>query len=273
MRSCWVVGLLLTASIVDVSCSAARHATGSSTIKIMSFDIHHGEGADGKFDIDRIAKVILAANADIIALQSVDRGVARSNRIDIMTTLADLTGLAYAFGKTADIQGGDFGIGILSRFPILGERTLLFHSVRQVEDHGMLQLILEIDGSEIVLINTQLGDQPDGIARTNEVSQIRESLQQYAPRPIIVCGDFIDGPASATIDSMRLGFTDSWDIAGVGNGFTYPSGKPTQRVDYIFIVKNDSSASSLPVRPTLARVIQSDASSHLPVLSEFELSH
>ena len=32
--------------------------------RVMTFNIHHGEGVDGKVDLDRIANVILEANAD-----------------------------------------------------------------------------------------------------------------------------------------------------------------------------------------------------------------
>jgi len=55
--------------------------SNSKTIRIMTYNIHHGAGIDGKVDIDRIAKVIARENADIVALQEVDRGVERSHRI------------------------------------------------------------------------------------------------------------------------------------------------------------------------------------------------
>ena len=59
-------------------------------IHIMTYNIHHGEGIDGKVNIERLARVILDAQADIVALQEVDRGVERSHRIDTMARISEL---------------------------------------------------------------------------------------------------------------------------------------------------------------------------------------
>jgi len=38
------------------------------SIKMMSYNIHHGEGTDGKQDLKRIGDVIKNSNADVIGL-------------------------------------------------------------------------------------------------------------------------------------------------------------------------------------------------------------
>ena len=41
--------------------------------RVMTYNIHHAQGLDGKVDLDRVAKVITDANADAVALQELDQ--------------------------------------------------------------------------------------------------------------------------------------------------------------------------------------------------------
>src|SRR5688500_8746717 len=43
-------------------------------LTVMTYNIHHAEGLDGKLDVPRIAEVIAAQKADIVGLQEIDRG-------------------------------------------------------------------------------------------------------------------------------------------------------------------------------------------------------
>ena len=38
-------------------------------LRVMTYNIHHAEGLDGKVDLERIANVLRQSNADVIALQ------------------------------------------------------------------------------------------------------------------------------------------------------------------------------------------------------------
>lgn len=254
-----------------VGCSGGKSESDAITLRVMTYNIHHGEGVDGKVDIERIAKLIRDAKADIVALQEVDRGVERTKKIDIMTMLADMTGLTYAFGKNIDYQGGDYGNGILTRFPIIEERNLHYKMIREGEQRGLLQLVLDVRGQEIVVMNTHIDYRQDDSERVLNVGELREAAKRYGPRTVIVCGDFNDLPASRTISLMREAFVDTWEAVGQGEGFTYPTATPEKRIDYIFVSKPTSSGSSV-VRPVSAQVLRSEASDHLPVLVEFRIS-
>ncbi|MEK7669959.1 MAG: endonuclease/exonuclease/phosphatase family protein [Bacteroidota bacterium] len=252
--------------------SGGRSSSSGFILRVLTYNIHHGEDGDGNVDIDRIAKVILESKADLVALQEVDRGVERTKKIDTMTMLADLTGMTYTFGKNLDYQGGDYGNGVLVRYPILGEKNLFLRSNQSSEQRGLLQLVIEVKGQEIVFMNTHLDDKPDDAERMACVQEIKTAAQQYASRPVILCGDFNDIPASATIGKMKDTFDDSWDQIGAGEGNTYPASKPAKRLDYIFTKKNNlGSITSLSLKPVSARVIAGDASDHLPLLVEFEM--
>ncbi|MEK6756528.1 MAG: endonuclease/exonuclease/phosphatase family protein [Bacteroidota bacterium] len=269
--ACLIATLCLLLAIVG--CASSHPGAPLKTIRVMTYNIHHAEGLDGKVDVDRIAKLILNARADVVALQEVDRGVERTKRIDILTRLSDLTGMTYAFGKTIDYQEGDFGNGFLTRFPILEERNLLYAMNRGGEQRGLLQLLLEARGEEIVVMNTHLDHHEADSERVFCANEIRNVARRYAPRPVIVCGDFNDEPGSRTLAMMKEEFTDAWERVGTGAGFTHPADSAKHRIDYIFVSKvlrQGEPASRVVLQPISARVFPSRASDHLPLLVEFE---
>ncbi|MBT8045323.1 MAG: hypothetical protein KJO79_10270, partial [Verrucomicrobiae bacterium] len=83
-------------------------------LRVLSYNIHHGVGLDGKLDLGRIAKVIRKQNPDLVALQEVDKLVTRSDKTDQAVVLAKYLGLHVVFGKSIDFQGGVYGNAILS---------------------------------------------------------------------------------------------------------------------------------------------------------------
>lgn len=266
--------LILSLTLLALGCSGSRFWSEGTRIRVLTYNIHHGEGPDGKVDIERIANVIKDSKADIVALQEVDRGVERTKKIDIMTMLADLTGMTYAFGKNTDYQGGDYGNGVLTKYPILEERNLHYKMIRTGEQRGLMQLVLEVQGNEIAFMNTHIDYRQDDSERVMNVKELRTTAKTYAPRPVIVCGDFNDLAQSRTIALMKEEFADSWEAAGKESGSTYPAEKPTKRIDFVFVSKSNSKndAPSVGLKPSSARVIDSDASDHRPLLVEFQLT-
>ena len=104
--------------------ATGRHepAPAAVVLRVLSYNIHHGEGLDGRIDLSRQAEIMKREEPDLVALQEVDRGTVRSGSVDQLAELARLTGLAPVFGQTIALQGGDYGVGVLSR---LAEWTLL----------------------------------------------------------------------------------------------------------------------------------------------------
>ena len=52
-------------------------------LRVMTYNIHHAEGLDGKVDLERIANVIRQSNADVIALQEVDKNTGQIGRAHV----------------------------------------------------------------------------------------------------------------------------------------------------------------------------------------------
>lgn len=105
-------------------------------MRLLSFNIQYGFGADGVYDLNRAAQVI--AGADIACLQEVDRHWSRTGMDDQPALLEALLPDRYCvFGPGFDMDasevGGDlvvnrrrqFGPMVISRWPILWSRLHL----------------------------------------------------------------------------------------------------------------------------------------------------
>jgi endonuclease/exonuclease/phosphatase family metal-dependent hydrolase len=79
-------------------------------MRIATFNIHHGEGMDHVVALDRVARVIADLAPNLLALQEVDQGSARSGDIDQVALLGEMLGMNVRFAPT--ISDGSFGYGI-----------------------------------------------------------------------------------------------------------------------------------------------------------------
>ena len=84
--------MLLLASLGAGGC----HPSQPVRLRVMTYNIHHGHGMDGKFDLSRTIQVINAAKPDLLALQEVDSKCERSRRVDEPQELAAQTGMQAA---------------------------------------------------------------------------------------------------------------------------------------------------------------------------------
>jgi endonuclease/exonuclease/phosphatase family metal-dependent hydrolase len=257
--------LLLAVVFVSSGCAARRGPTAPLTFRVMTYNIHHGEGTDGRIDLLRIAEVIKREGADIVALQEVDRGVARTARRDLPEELAALTGMTCVFSNNFHFEGGEYGNAVLTRFPVLHWDNRHYNMLRSGEQRGLLQLVLGVNGRQLLFMNTHIDYRPDDAERVANVEEIKQAATRHGNVPTIVCGDFNDTPVSRIHRKMKEQFLDTWETAGQGDGFTYSSGKPVKRIDFVFISRD---ATLVPLK---AWVPLSDASDHLPLVTEFKL--
>ena len=232
--------------------------------RVMTYNIHHGEGLDGKVDLDRIAKVIMDANADAVALQEVDQNTKRTGGIDMAAELAKRTNMHVAFGANLDFQGGKYGTAILSKHPIESYENHVLKQARDGEPRGVLQAVLDVGQGRLLFAGTHLDHTRDQGERLFSQTQFDELFAKYEDLPIIFCGDFNDTPGSELHKRMSENWFDSWELVGQGPGLTMTSDKPTRRIDYVWV----SDKKNFKLRWT--DVPKTDASDHLPVVAEME---
>ena len=107
-RICYVFSLVAVLLSVAFSRDEAI-AQEPITLRVLCYNIHYGQGMDGRYDLQRLASVISKAKPDLVALQEVDVGVNRSGRIHQAQELGRLTGMSVRFGPTQHYQGGLYG--------------------------------------------------------------------------------------------------------------------------------------------------------------------
>ena len=262
-----IVGSLVGLSVAGVypgPAAPSSIAANTRTMRVMTYNIHVGIGMDKKLDLPRIAGVINAQHPDLVGLQEVDRGVERTQRIDEIAELAKLTHMDYAFAFNLRYQGGQYGVAILSRFPISSFDHRLYKNTREAERRGFIRAEVAINGRTVNFVTTHLDYQyEDG--RVFEAEQLLSALKDVKG-PLIVVGDFNDIPAGRSYQLMRYQFDDSW-IAGRGmdEGFSYPADKPVKRIDYILPRSSDR------VRTKRAWTVSTLASDHVPVVADLEI--
>jgi len=262
-RLAFLLASLLAILLTGCTTCSPSHAISPVTFRVMTYNIHHGEGLDGKVDLERIAQLIRNEGADIVALQEVDKGVARTAQRDFPAELARLTGFTCVFSNNHTFQGGEYGNAILSRFPVKRWHNLHYRMLRPNEQRGLLQLELNVHGHALVFMTTHIDYRPDDSERWVNLDEIEAAARAYAGKPIILCGDFNTQPDSRVSRRLAQTFEDTWAVAGQGPGFTYPTEPPRERIDYLWIPKDKS------VVPLRAWVPSSRASDHLPVVAEF----
>src|SRR5262249_13442297 len=152
--------------------------------------------------------------------------------------LAELIGMTCVFSNNFHYQGGEYGNAVLTRFPVIRWHNSHYKMLRPGEQRGLLQLVLSVYGREVVFMDTHIDHRADDSERLISADQIKEIINEYAPRPIILCGDFNDTPESRTHAAMQAAFDDSWELAGQGDGFTFSAAKPAKRIDYIWLSKD-----------------------------------
>src|SRR5438477_6280232 len=237
MRRFVVVTFLLFAllSIANNGRSAARFlspSTNAKAIRVMTYNILVGVGMDKKLDLPRIAGIIKQQHPDLVGLQEVDRGVERTGRIDEIAELAKLTKMEYAFAFNLKYQGGQYGVAILSKSPILATDHHLYLNTREAERRGFIRAEVRIGGRLINFVTTHLDYQyEDG--RVYETQQLLAAMKDVKS-PLIVVGDFNDIPSGEAFQLMHQSFDDAWiQTRASDDGFSYPADKPAKRIDYV----------------------------------------
>lgn len=260
------VTFALAATFLLIASAVIPAGATPRVVRVLTYNIHHGEGTDRRFDLERLAAVIKSADPDLVGLQEVDEKTARSNGVDQAARLAELTGMRAIFGKAMDYQGGAYGLAILSRWPVVESRTHPLPAATGVEPRTVLEARIRAGepATEIVFLVTHLDHRANPAQRMNQAAKLREIFPpaKDAP-PALLVGDLNATPESAVIKALLTDWTDS----AAGKEFTTsPANAPRTRIDYILY----RPAKQWQVVETRA-LEEAVASDHRPVLTVFEL--
>lgn len=201
-------------------------------LRILSYNIHHAEGVDGKLDVPRIAQVILSVDPDLVALQEVDKNTIRTGKVNQDIELSRLTKMNSVFGSNITFQGGQYGNAILSKFSIIKNKNFLLPNVDSGEQRGLLQSRIQISNKENVLFfSTHLDHRRSDTERLASAKAINQIIGLDNKSLAILAGDFNDVPDSPTIKELGK----VWLRTNKKILRTIPASKPSRQIDYIFV--------------------------------------
>ncbi|MCG8511355.1 MAG: endonuclease/exonuclease/phosphatase family protein [Rhodospirillales bacterium] len=200
------------------------------TLRVLTYNIHHGRGMDNRIDLPRIAKVIKDLKPDVVLLQEVDKKTQRSGGVDQAAKLGELTGMKHAYGKAMEFQGGEYGQAVLSHHDLTSTKVVALPADKGFEPRAALAATIEPKGfgEPVMIIGTHL-DHAETKQRLKQIKVINEQWGS-ATMPTILAGDLNAKPGSEEIKQLLTRWTDPAN----GNKLpTYPSIDPRVRIDFI----------------------------------------
>lgn len=236
------------------ACLPLVAAEPAKEIRVLTWNIHHGVGMDGKLDLERIAKIISDHHPDLVLLQEVDKNCTRSGKTDQSAEIARLTQMKVVFGKAMDLQGGEYGQAILSRTDLA---DLKIHPLpSQGEPRIAVSAVTETPVGKITIASVHLDFEDE--ARQNAQAQVCAAALLATPHPVVLAGDFNAKPDSRTLANFAQA---PWTvIPKAAPSLTHPANKPEVEIDY-HIVRG--------LRATGQAIVTAEAtaSDHRPVLA------
>ena len=160
-------------------------------LTIGSYNIANGSKVN--HDMSKLARDITNAKLDIVGLEEVDQFCNRSNNMDTMKTLSELTGMPYyTFFKAINLAGtgpdgkGEYGIGVLSKYPILETERVELYSAGK-EQRALGRTAIDVNGVTLNFFVTHVSYEETSI-RTKQLKQINDIMKKYDN--YLLVGDF-----------------------------------------------------------------------------------
>ena len=265
-----------------------------------TFNIHYGIGADGKYDVPRIADAV--ADADIMCLQEVTRGFPDNNYADHTAEIGKRLNRYYRFHGPMEADAStiapdgtitsrrrSFGNAIVSRWPILWSRGVMLPKTRMSDtfdlQRGYIEAVIAAPSGPLRVYCTHLSHVSPG-QRLPQIEALMDAVKNVAgigatwdatasktfmfqepslpvPASAIVAGDFNFTPMHPEYPVATADLKDAWRAAG--NSEEGVDSFPREgRIDHVFVTPD------LAPRVKRAWIAYGvPASDHWPVFVEF----
>ena len=221
------------------------------SIKIMTYNIRHGKGLDNRQQFLRITDLVRNTRPDILGINELDCYNPRSKLENQPRLLADTLGYEFVFHPILKLGWALYGNGLFSRWPIVDYKLHRLPGTK--EPRGCIEAKIQHPQGLIRVITLHLG-----LGQGEQEEQLTKValIVGKSVFPTLVTGDF-----NRTLGSEVgvLGLLDTYTIAEMDNGNTFPANNPTLRIDYILCTKH--------FQVEKVWVVESQASDHLPVVA------
>jgi endonuclease/exonuclease/phosphatase family metal-dependent hydrolase len=253
-------------------------------MRIATFNILHGRTVDdGVVDLDRLRAAVRDIDADVLALQEVDRDQPRSQHADLTAVAAEAMGaVSYRFvaalagtpgatwsAATGTEQPGTatYGVALLSRYPALNWQVLRLPRIPfrfpmylpgpnrvmvvREEPRAVVVARLETPMGQLTVASTHLSFVP-GWNRM-QLRRLRRDLEAL-PGPRLLLGDFNLTPPTP---AARSG------LESLGAADTFPAERPSRQLDHVLV-------SPGTLRTVAVRAPAMSISDHRPLIIDVE---
>lgn len=235
----------------------------SQTIRVLSYNIHHGEDMNGNIDLQQLARIIRAANPDLVALQEVDSVTNRTQKVDQLKELAALTQMHYFYGKNMDFDGGGYGVGILSKYPIIRQFVTRLPHLPKSEPRVAATVEVRPKKKKPVLFTSVHLDYVKNPAERIGQAKKLQAVFSALRLPSILAGDFNAQPGEATLTDY---FYKDYEDTDPRQSLSFPSKQPVKKIDYVLVSKGHTWK-----KKHYEVIDEKIASDHRPVLSVVKL--
>lgn len=268
-----VVPLLLVGAALAAP-AAPVPAPREGELKVMTFNLHQGFSNAGVVDLAPLERVLQAEQPDLVMLQENDSPRIASANVDAVAYLAARLGYHVAYGPPTSKES--FGVGVLSRHPILSWETVPLPSTK--DNRYFVEARLDVGGTEVWAYAVHLGLPAQDRMDENAVLLARAATREgpsvlagdWNSCPRIVCPDYEGGPDDV-YEKMVAQYADARVAAGHPENddasWTFEATNLTHRIDYVFVSPEFDVREQYTVRTQDAL----DASDHLPVVAVLAL--
>ena len=196
------------------------------SLRLLSYNLHHGEGTDGKVDLVRIADYIKLQQPDIVFLQEIDKVCTRSGKVDQAAKLGELSGMTPYFAKFMDFQGGEYGMALLTKLPVVETRTITLPA----GDEARSAAVMTVKTANGPLTVASIHFYNSEAQRMAQAKALVAALGEETAN-VILMGDFNSEPADPVMTWLagRFQFPEKQGAMT----FTWPSDSPRANIDHI----------------------------------------
>ncbi|MBU1348253.1 MAG: endonuclease/exonuclease/phosphatase family protein [Alphaproteobacteria bacterium] len=241
-------------------------------MRLLTYNVHRCVGMDKRLDVERIVGVIGDLDPDIVCLQELDVGRARTGGVDQARAIAERLSMSVRFHAAMTVEAEEYGDAILTRLPERLVRAGALPTMRGIpglEPRGAIWIRVEAGGAQLNVLTTHLGLVPKE-QRLQAAALVGKDWLGHADctGPTILAGDFNATSITRPYQTLTRNLADFQRRIGQRPTLkTFPSGFPAIRIDHVFVSPHIRvTGAQAPFSP-LSRM----ASDHLPLVMDFEL--
>ncbi len=241
-------------------------------MRLLTYNVHRCVGVDKKLDIERIVGVIAELDPDIVCLQELDVGRARTGGVDQARAIAQRLSMSVRFHAAMRVESEEYGDAILTRLPERLIKVGALPTVRGIpglEPRGALWIRVDVGDVGLNVLTTHLGLVPRE-QRLQAAALVGKDWMGHpdCAGPTLLAGDFNATSITRPYQTLTRNHADCQRALGLRPTLkTFPSGFPSIRIDHVFV--------SPHVRVTGVRApfspLSRMASDHLPLVVDFEV--